>query len=146
VNESANEHVVQIRRRVELEGTSVDEAWGLVTEPGEMAGWMGGEVDLDLSPGAVGVIVDDEGLERRVVVQDLEPGRLRFTWWPDDDPGAASTVEITVVESPAGTAAIEVVETLVMAGPAAVAKAERFWGWCAAALVGANAVTARARA
>src|SRR5690348_4354017 len=75
----------QIVREVELSAPS-DVVWAVLTDPDELAGWMGGEVDLPLEPGAVGRVTDPDGTVRQVLVTDVEPGRrLGWHWWSDDD-------------------------------------------------------------
>ena len=84
-----------IERTVHLDATP-DDAWQLLTDPTELAGWLVEPVDLALMPGRGGRLVVD-GDERRVVVDTVDEARLlRFTWWSDADPAAASTVTFTL--------------------------------------------------
>jgi uncharacterized protein YndB with AHSA1/START domain len=105
-----------IERTVHLEATP-DDAWQLLTDPTELAGWLGDPVDLALTPGRLGRLVVD-GDERRVVVDTVDEARLlRFTWWSDADPAAASTVTFTL-DADEGGSRLTVVEAPVLrAGP-----------------------------
>jgi len=84
----------------------------LVSEPDELAGWLGEEVELDMQPGGTGRIVD-AGEERLVVVEQIDEGRrLSYVWWPTDAPEDVSRVELVVVAAPAGSRVV-VTETAV---------------------------------
>ena len=88
-----------------------DEAWELLTDPDDLAAWLGREVALDPTPGATGVVVDHDGTRRRLVVDEVEAGRrLAWRWWTDGDT-ESSRVEITLAPAARGTA-VRVVETL----------------------------------
>jgi uncharacterized protein YndB with AHSA1/START domain len=87
------------------------EAWELLTDPDELACWLGAAPRLDLAPGGAATLVEPDGTVRTLVVDDVEVGRrIGFTWWAGDD-GPASRVEITVDEAEGG-ARITVTETL----------------------------------
>lgn len=96
---------MEISRSVTLP-TDADEAWDLVTRPDDLAGWLGAEVELDPTPGGAGTVTDHDGTRRRLVVDEVEPGRrIAWRWWSDDEgDGAGSRVEITV--APAGGGAL----------------------------------------
>lgn len=50
------------------------------------------------------VVTTDDGVDRSVRREPPEhDGEVRWTWWPSDDEGAASTVVITVVPDGAGS-------------------------------------------
>ena len=67
------------------------EAWELITDPDELALWL--------------------GTERRIVVDEVVEGRrVGFVWWADDDPEQASRVEL-VVEEAEGGSRVTVTET-----------------------------------
>ena len=53
-------NVDSIERHVTLP-LDVDEAWRLVSDPSELATWIGTHVDLDPEPGATGEVVDPDG-------------------------------------------------------------------------------------
>src|SRR4051794_38578045 len=55
-----------IHRHLELD-VDLDELWQLVTDPDELATWLGDEVELDPVPGGAGRLVDDD-VERHVRV------------------------------------------------------------------------------
>lgn len=84
-------------REIELDAPA-DEVWQVVSEAAELSTWLGDVVELDVTPGGRGRVVDG-GVARTVVVDDVEPGqRLAFRWWDDRDGEAgASRVVITVV-------------------------------------------------
>ena len=112
----------QVTLPVDLEG-----AWELLTRPEDLAAWLGAEVVLDPTPGAAGRVVDDDGAERRLVVDAAEPSRrLAWRWWSDDAPEEASRVEISLAPVEGGKA-VRVVEELVGATPAARASARDAW-------------------
>lgn len=97
-----------IERHVTLPA-GLEDAWELLTDPDDLAAWLGREVDLDPTPGAVGSVVDHDGTRRALVVDEVEPGRrLAWRWWTDgiDEP---SRVEITLAPSEHGTV-VRVVE------------------------------------
>ena len=88
-----------VRRTVEL-ATSTDDLWHLISDPGELGAWLGGEADLAVRPGAAGRLVEHDGTVRRVSIDRVEAGRsIGFTWWVEGDEGSASTVELTVGEA-----------------------------------------------
>lgn len=90
-----------VERHVTLP-TDLDSAWALVTEPDDLAGWLGAEVQLDPTPGAAGQVVDHDGTRRALVVDEVTAGRrLSWRWWDDD--GAASHVEVTLTPGDSGT-------------------------------------------
>jgi uncharacterized protein YndB with AHSA1/START domain len=102
---------VTVTREIDLDADPND-VWPLVAEPLGWAEWLADEVDLEgIEPGATGTVVDDDGLHRAVRVDDVEPGRsVRFTWWPLDEPGGPSAVELVVLGGPEGSR-VRIVET-----------------------------------
>ncbi len=102
-----------------------EQVWRLIADDAELTGWFGGEAHLDLRPGGVGRFVDDDGRVRRAVVDAVDAGnRVRWTWWDQDEPADASTVELTVGAEPDGTTSLTVTETSVLGGARACALAE----------------------
>ena len=93
-----------VERHVTLP-TNLDEAWELLTRPDDQAGWLGAEVQLDPTEGAGGLVVEQDGTRRRLVVDRVDAGqRLAWHWWIDgEDPSAASEVEITLAPTGEGT-------------------------------------------
>ena len=95
---------------------NADEVWEAITEPDRMGDWFGAEVHLDLWPGGEAEFVEDDGVVRRGVVEEVEPGRkLAYRWWPDGEhrDRDESLVELTIEEVPSGTRLV-VVETPVI--------------------------------
>jgi uncharacterized protein YndB with AHSA1/START domain len=111
-----------IERHVDLPAEP-DRAWGLLVDPEDQPAWLGREVDLPAMPGHAGSVVDHDGTHRQLVVDEVEVGRrIVWTWWPSDDDGAASRVEITLEPIEEGTR-VTVVEQSHPAGPQARARA-----------------------
>ena len=74
-----------VERHVTLPA-DLDEAWELLTDPDDLAGWLGREVVLDPTPGATGSVVDHDGTRRRLVVDEVDAGRrLAWRWWTEGD-------------------------------------------------------------
>ncbi len=89
-----HEELGAVRREVELEA-SRDEVWARIGSPEGLGSWLGDEVDLAaVRPGARGTIREGE-VERRVTVEEVEPGRrVALSWCADgEDP---SLVEVTL--------------------------------------------------
>ena len=92
----------RITRQTDFD-TPADALWDLVTDPEEMASWLGDRVEIDMRPGGEGTIVDD-GIVKHVVIEELhESRRLSFTWWEPDDRSTASRVVFTVDTHGAGS-------------------------------------------
>ena len=102
----------RITRTVETD-LQPDDLWALLSEGDAWATWMVDEADVDVRPGAGGTVVDD-GVERTVRIDRLDTDgdacRVGFTWWPDDRPDLASTVELVVLPAATGSR-LRVVET-----------------------------------
>ena len=99
-----------VERHVTLP-TDLDEAWELLTDPADLAGWLGREVVLEPVPGATGSVVEHDGTRRHLIVDEVEAGRrLAWRWWVEGD-DETSRVEITLAPAEQGTA-VRVVETL----------------------------------
>lgn len=92
--------------------TDVAGAWELLTDPGELAAWLGDDVVLHPVPGASGRVLERDGTERSLVVDEVDDGRLlSWRWWVDgDDPHVASRVAITLSPTADGTL-VRVTET-----------------------------------
>ena len=115
-----------IERQVNLP-VELEDAWGLLTQPADLAGWLGAEVELDPTPGRGGRVVDHDGTVRRLVVETVEAGRrIAWRWWSEDDADEVSHVEITLVPTDTGTS-VQVVEELVGSAPVARAQAGEAW-------------------
>jgi uncharacterized protein YndB with AHSA1/START domain len=78
--------------------------WALLAEPSALAGWLADEVDLErLEEGAEGTLRWDDGEERRVFVEEVEPLRRLAMRWEAPDGGAATLVELTLDDAGDGT-------------------------------------------
>jgi len=57
-----------------------DEVWAMLTTPEELSVWLGEVEELELERGG-SLVVREEGITRRGVVESFEPGRiLSFRW------------------------------------------------------------------
>jgi uncharacterized protein YndB with AHSA1/START domain len=85
--------------------TDLAGAWELLTDPDELAAWLGDDVVLHPVPGASGRVLERDGTDRSLVVDEVEEGRLlSWHWWVDGDgPETASRVAITLLPAPDGT-------------------------------------------
>jgi uncharacterized protein YndB with AHSA1/START domain len=92
---------MRVRREIQLDA-GLEQVWAALTDPDELASWMGGPVDLDVRPGGTGCFTDDDGTQRRALVRDVDPEhRLCIRWWPED--GAISEVTFELCPTEAGT-------------------------------------------
>jgi uncharacterized protein YndB with AHSA1/START domain len=99
-----------VERRVTLPA-DLDQAWELLTEPDELAGWLGRDVVFEPLPGATGSVVEHDGTHRLLVIDEVEVGRrLAWHWWVEGD-DETSRVEITLTPADEGTE-VHVIETL----------------------------------
>jgi uncharacterized protein YndB with AHSA1/START domain len=88
-----------------------DAVWPAVTESDELSSWFGADVHIDPQPGGRGVFRWPDGVERHVVVEDVEPERrLAFRWLPFQRTGEgevvpvpSTRVEIVLEPMPDGT-------------------------------------------
>jgi uncharacterized protein YndB with AHSA1/START domain len=125
-----------VERTVELDA-SPDDVWRALTEPDELAAWFGREAELDAQPGGRGRFVDDDGLVRRAVVDQVRPGEeLVLRWWPEGDDGTGASVVTFVVAPTTSGSRLIVTERLAAAGAvtdrameAAAAAARTAWMW-----------------
>jgi uncharacterized protein YndB with AHSA1/START domain len=92
-----------VTRELDLE-IGADELWNLVGDGTRWADWLVDAGDVEVVDGGLGTVVDDEGTDRQVVVERVEPGRaVRFSWWPTGGPEQASTVELVVLPTHQGS-------------------------------------------
>lgn len=93
----------QVRAEIEVDlDAPIERVWSAVTDPEQLAAWLGDDVDLDVRPGGAGRVVDPDGSERGVVVTGVEPyERLTWHWWSDRH--GVSTVEIELTPLPDAT-------------------------------------------
>ena len=121
-----------VERSVDLEA-SADEVWRALTDPVELAGWLGVEVDLEPTPGTRGRVVDDDGVARDLVVDDVVAGeRLVLRWWPAQGSDGASVVTFAVAPTPQGTRLVVTERLLAPADVslrAAATSAATAWQW-----------------
>jgi uncharacterized protein YndB with AHSA1/START domain len=122
-----------VERSLDLD-VSPDALWRAVTEDHELASWFAPEAELDARPGGLGRFVDDDGVARRGVVEELDPGRrLVLRWWPDADGPTAASVVTLVVAPRSGGSRLIVSEQLAASARAdygALAEASRTaWTW-----------------
>ncbi len=90
---------MRVQREVVLD-TSREEAWHLLTDPDELAAWLGRPLAFDLRPGGAAAYLEPDGTARHAVIEQVREGEcLSFVWWEPDD-GVASRVvfELTAVE------------------------------------------------
>jgi len=82
-----------------------DEVWEALTDPGQLAAWFGGDLEIDPTPGGVTRYRGDDGEVRIGAVREAEPGRrLSFEWWtPSEGRRDASRVEFDLEEVDEGT-------------------------------------------
>jgi len=113
---------------VDLDAT-IESAWAALSDPGELARWLGSSVELDVRPGGRGRVVDDDGTVREVLVTAVDDRQaIAWHWWSDD--GELSSVELRIDECD-GHARLHIVEMLVP-GPhtdelSSIARCSRRW-------------------
>jgi uncharacterized protein YndB with AHSA1/START domain len=114
----------EVERVVELDASQED-VWRCLIEPGQLALWLGDEVDVELAPGASGRVVED-GRTRHLEVDEVVPGdHLAFRWWDEDDGEAgASCVTITLLPSDGPTTLVVREAPLGLRAQASVERAE----------------------
>jgi uncharacterized protein YndB with AHSA1/START domain len=110
---------------------SPERLWDALTDPDEVAGWMGGQVEWDLEEGAAITFHGNDGTEREGQVDQVRPGRyLRFRWWtvPEDEP--ATEVNYLLEPDDEGTRLTVVERRLEPESPPAVnAQVSTGGGW-----------------
>lgn len=103
-----------------------DELWELIADGERWSDWLVDEAAIEVSPGSGGTVVDG-GEERTVGISSVRPDDgLRFAWWPTDRPDLASSVELTVVETPS-RAVLRIVEVFPPVMSVAAADAAIAW-------------------
>lgn len=81
-----------VHRSITLDA-SLEEAWLFLTDPTELAAWLGTPTEVGGQPG----LIELDGTTRRLVPGEVDAGRrISFTWWPATDPEAASQVTLTL--------------------------------------------------
>jgi uncharacterized protein YndB with AHSA1/START domain len=88
-----------VRREVVLDAEPAV-VWAELSGADGLAGWLADEVELDVRPGATGTVRDDGGEPRRVVVDEVVPGRRLALRW--GDPGVGETAVDLALEPEGG--------------------------------------------
>jgi uncharacterized protein YndB with AHSA1/START domain len=94
----------EVERELELP-VDPDEAWEAIADPERLGEWLGGEAEIDLTPGG-----DLRIGERVGWVEEVAPGERLAFWWRLPDEQVATRVEISLTEVEEGTL-IRVLET-----------------------------------
>jgi uncharacterized protein YndB with AHSA1/START domain len=92
-----------VERQLTLPAPRQD-VWEALTVPDRVAAWFGARVEWDLQPGGTARFHDEDGTERRGVIDTVAAGQtLRFRWWPDGSQATESEVTYTLEDVPDGT-------------------------------------------
>lgn len=111
--EMSDDDAIVITRDLDLPVPAGD-LWAWLADGDRWAEWLTERADVVVEPERGGIVVDDDGVERRVVVRSVEPGeRVTFHWWPTDRPDDGSFVELVVAPLPGdgGHSRLSIVET-----------------------------------
>lgn len=111
---------VRVEREITLPAPPA-EVWEAIVDGDLLGAWLGGgrdlDVDLDVEPGATGMVVEVDEPARHVRVETVDPQRrVRFHWWPEDGSGPLTEVDLGLTEVDGGTR-LRVIETLVAPAP-----------------------------
>jgi uncharacterized protein YndB with AHSA1/START domain len=99
----------RVEQHVTLDA-AIDDVWDALTDPDQLAAWLGGEVQLDVRPAGTGRVVDEDGTVRDVLVTTVDHHRrIAWHWW--DDHNELSSVELTI-EAIGDAVRLRVVEVL----------------------------------
>jgi uncharacterized protein YndB with AHSA1/START domain len=89
-----HEEIGAVRRETVLDAPRSD-VWDRVASPEGLETWLADEVALDaVAPGASGTVTED-GVARRVTIEEVEDGRRVALSWCEDG-GEPSLVELTL--------------------------------------------------
>jgi uncharacterized protein YndB with AHSA1/START domain len=118
-----HEEIGAVRRETVLDAPR-DEVWERIASPEGLESWLADEVALEsVEPGASGTVVED-GVQRRVTIDEVEDGRrVALSWCADggepslveltlDDVDDADATRLVVVEIPLVTLRVASVTTL----------------------------------
>jgi uncharacterized protein YndB with AHSA1/START domain len=120
-----------VTRELDLD-IEADELWSLVSDGDRWADWLVGSADVAVVDGGGGTVVDDDGTNREVLVERVDPGRaVRFTWWPTGGPDCCSTVELVLVPRHTGSR-LRVTEVQACAGSGLAWNVRVVALWCSA--------------
>ena len=91
---------MRVQREVVLD-TDREEAWHLLTDPEELAAWLGTPLAFDLRPGGAAAVIEPDGTARHAVIEQVREGEcLSFLWWePDEGTTSRVVFELTPVEN-----------------------------------------------
>ncbi len=105
---------ITVTRTITLDASAAD-VWRQLTDDRELSRWFASPATIDAVPG--GIARFGEGAAaRRAVVHHVEAGRrLGFTWWDEERPADASSVELVVESISERQVQLTVTETLVPA-------------------------------
>lgn len=108
-----------IERRVVLRARP-ERVWEALTDPGQVAAWMGGLVEWTVEEGGGLRFVGDAGEVREGRVEQVEPARtLRFRWWDTADGDRSPSEVVYALEPDEDGTVLTVTEMVVPAGAAA---------------------------
>jgi uncharacterized protein YndB with AHSA1/START domain len=129
-----------VSRQVELD-ISPEALWDAISQRPGLETWLGDAVDVELRPGAAGIVVDDD-VTRRIRVDTVDPGRgWSFHWQVDDEP--ESHVVLAIAATDDGGSRLTITESL---SPQASAAGHGFrWELCALLLWASTAIAALVR-
>jgi uncharacterized protein YndB with AHSA1/START domain len=88
---------MQVEREIVLPATRED-VWEALTDEERLREWFANDVELDPTPGGVGVFRWDNGEERRAAVEDVEHEERIVLRFEDD-----GRVELRLEDAPDGT-------------------------------------------
>ena len=97
----------QVTREIELDATP-DEVWQALTDPEQLAGWLGTEAEIEAHPGGALAIETEDG-SREGWIEEYEPARRLTIWWSNGDEDTAR-VQFDLEEE-AGRTRLVVTET-----------------------------------
>ncbi len=105
---------MKVERSVVL-AAPADDVWDAIVEPGRLAAWFGGRVELEARAGGRVLLADDRG-ERWGTVESLEPGRhLVLRLWERSHGLTGTRVEFFLDQAEGGTR-LTVVESQIESG------------------------------
>ena len=117
----------QVTREIELDAPP-DDVWRALTDPEQLAGWLGTEAEIEGRPGGTLTIETEDG-PHEGWVEEYDPGRRLSIWWSTGDEDAAR-VQFDLEETLDGTRLVvtetrplEALELEIPGGPVMLAHA-----------------------